>query len=90
MIDISDLRASINGKDVPEDIKARLLGLHEDNVHLKEQLKTSQDKLVKARAVTIPLHLSNAVQITAVFRSLSSHRTNYLKKKTQDLMLHLP
>lgn len=44
-----DLRASLSGKDVPEDIKARLLTLHEDNVVVKEQLKTAQDKLAKAR-----------------------------------------
>lgn len=47
----SDLRASLSGKDVPEDIKARLLAMHEDNVNVKEQLKTAQEKLVKARAV---------------------------------------
>jgi protein HOOK3 len=47
----SDLRASLSGKDVPEDIKARLLTLHEDNVVVKEQLKTAQDKLAKARQV---------------------------------------
>ncbi|KAG2157579.1 HOOK-domain-containing protein [Suillus bovinus] len=44
-----DLRASVSGKDVPEDIKAKLLALHEDNVVVKEQLKTTQDKLAKAR-----------------------------------------
>lgn len=48
--DFGDLRASISGKGVPEDVKSRVLGLHEDNVLLKEQLKTVQDKLTKARA----------------------------------------
>ena len=48
----SDLRASINGKDVPEDVKARLLKLHEENIVLKEQLSTSQSKLTKAKAVS--------------------------------------
>lgn len=48
---ISDLRASLSGKDIPEDIKARLLRMHEDNVQLQEQLKTAQEKLVKARTV---------------------------------------
>jgi protein HOOK3 len=47
----SDLRASMSGKGVPEDVKSRVLGLHEDNVQLREQLKTVQDKLTKARAV---------------------------------------
>ncbi|KAF8436897.1 HOOK-domain-containing protein [Boletus edulis BED1] len=46
---IGDLRASLSGKDVPEDIKARLLALHEENLNCKEQLKTTQDKLAKAK-----------------------------------------
>jgi hypothetical protein len=49
-----DLRASLSGKggkNVPEDVKAKLLSIHEENVILKEQLKTNNDKLVKARAV---------------------------------------
>jgi protein HOOK3 len=47
----SDLRSSMSGKGVPEDVKSRVLGLHEDNVQLREQLKTVQDKLTKARTV---------------------------------------
>lgn len=47
----SDLRATLNGKELPEDIKARLLKMHEDNVILKEQLSTTQSKLTKARNV---------------------------------------
>ncbi|RPD65844.1 HOOK-domain-containing protein [Lentinus tigrinus ALCF2SS1-7] len=47
---IGDLRASLSGKDVPEDIKQRMLALHEENVSLKEQYKTAQDKLAKAKA----------------------------------------
>ncbi|KAH9951485.1 HOOK-domain-containing protein [Amylocystis lapponica] len=46
---IGDLRASLSGKDVPEDIKARLLSLHEENINLKEHYKTAQEKLLKAR-----------------------------------------
>ncbi len=46
---ISDLRASLNGKGVPEDVKAKMLGLHEENVMLKESYKTAQDKLQKAK-----------------------------------------
>ncbi|KAF8837019.1 HOOK-domain-containing protein [Paxillus ammoniavirescens] len=49
--DFGDLRASLSGKDVPEDVKARLLALHEENLNVKEQLKTSQDKLGKAKAL---------------------------------------
>jgi len=48
--DFGDLRASLSGKDVPEHIKARLLAMHEENVSTKEQLKTVQEKLVRARA----------------------------------------
>ncbi|KAI1790752.1 HOOK-domain-containing protein [Ganoderma leucocontextum] len=47
---IGDLRASLSGKDVPEDIKQRMLGLHEENVSLKELHKTAQEKLIKAKA----------------------------------------
>ncbi|KAH9901630.1 HOOK-domain-containing protein [Cubamyces lactineus] len=47
---IGDLRASMSGKDLPEDIKQRMLALHEENISLKEQYKTAQEKLVKAKA----------------------------------------
>ncbi|KAI0721491.1 HOOK-domain-containing protein [Cerioporus squamosus] len=47
---MGDLRASLSGKDVPEDIKQRMLALHEENVSLREQYKTAQEKLVKAKA----------------------------------------
>ncbi|KAJ3737409.1 hypothetical protein DFJ43DRAFT_260414 [Lentinula guzmanii] len=48
--DFGDLRASLSGKDLPEDTKQRLLALHEDNVMLKESLKTTNEKLTKAKA----------------------------------------
>jgi protein HOOK3 len=48
---------------VPEDIKARLLAMHEENVNVKEQLKTAQEKLVKARAVCVKF-LPNAAYNT--------------------------
>ncbi|KZT20261.1 HOOK-domain-containing protein [Neolentinus lepideus HHB14362 ss-1] len=51
--DFGDLRATLSGKDLPEDIKSRLLALHEENITLKEQLKTSQEKLVKAKQVRV-------------------------------------
>jgi protein HOOK3 len=41
----------MSGKGVPEDVKSRVLGLHEDNVQLREQLKIVEDKLTKARTV---------------------------------------
>ena len=46
----SDLRATLSGKDLPEDIKSRLLAMHEENVNLKETNKTAQTQLQKARA----------------------------------------
>ncbi|KAI0646785.1 HOOK-domain-containing protein [Trametes meyenii] len=46
---IGDLRASMSGKDLPEDIKQRMLALHEENITLKEQYKTAQEKLLKAK-----------------------------------------
>ncbi|KAJ6513784.1 HOOK protein-domain-containing protein [Mycena vitilis] len=48
--DFGDLRASLSGKDLPEDIKSRLLALHEENVNLKESYKTAQAQLAKARS----------------------------------------
>ncbi|KAL7283162.1 hypothetical protein ACG7TL_002588 [Trametes sanguinea] len=47
---IGDLRASMSGRDLPEDIKQRMLALHEENVSIKEQYKTAQEKLLKAKA----------------------------------------
>jgi len=44
-----DLKASFAGKDLPEEVKTRLLGLHEENIQLKEQIKTSQEKLNRAK-----------------------------------------
>ncbi|KAF8185017.1 HOOK protein-domain-containing protein [Mycena galopus ATCC 62051] len=48
--DFGDLRASLSGKDLPEDIKSRLLALHEENLNLKESYKTAQAQLAKARS----------------------------------------
>jgi protein HOOK3 len=47
--DLSDLRATMSGRDIPEDIKSRLLGQHEDNVTMQEQVKTLNAQLLKAR-----------------------------------------
>ncbi|KAG9025244.1 hypothetical protein FRB95_010384 [Tulasnella sp. JGI-2019a] len=44
-----DLRAVISGKGLPEEAKAKLLAMHEDNVNLAETLKTTQQKLAKTR-----------------------------------------
>ncbi|CAE6375269.1 unnamed protein product [Rhizoctonia solani] len=45
-----DLRASLGGKELPEEAKAKFLSLHEETVQLKEQLKTLQERYQKARA----------------------------------------
>jgi hypothetical protein len=74
----SDLRASLSGKDVPEDIKARLLTLHEDNVVVKEQLKTAQDKLAKARQVRDTVE-DDCCSLSPAL-SLSSLRINFSRR----------
>lgn len=45
----SDLRATLAGKDLPEDVKQRLLAMHEENITLKDLYKTAQEKLAKAK-----------------------------------------
>ncbi len=47
--EFTDLRASFAGKDLPEEVKTRLLGLHEENIQLKEQIKTTNEKLNRAK-----------------------------------------
>ncbi|KAF8305336.1 hypothetical protein DL93DRAFT_358306 [Clavulina sp. PMI_390] len=47
----ADLRASLNGRDLPEDMKARLLALHEENLVLKEKNRSDREKLTKAKAL---------------------------------------
>lgn len=69
----------MSGKGVPEDVKSRVLGLHEDNVQLREQLKTVQDKLTKARTVRDFL-LVLAFPYFFITSSSSNRRINYLKK----------
>lgn len=70
-----DLRASISGKDVPEDIKARLLSLHEENIVIKEQYKTAQDKLTKAKAVRHEIRLDQLIVLNVSYSS-SSNKTS--------------
>jgi len=59
----SDLRVSISGKDLPEDIKSRLLALHEENVSLKESVRTAQEKLAKAKAVRLPVNVDLGIAL---------------------------
>lgn len=51
---------------MPEDIKQRMLALHEENVSVKEQYKTAQEKLVKAKAVHICATISLRHPLTLV------------------------
>ncbi len=48
---VSDLRLSVSSKDLPEDVKQRLLKLHEDNLQLQEHLNSLQEKFSKAKSV---------------------------------------
>ena len=75
----SDLRASLSGKDIPEDIKARLLRMHEDNVQLQEQLKTAQEKLVKARSVCAVTR-RDLFPMSNLAYSSSNSKTNYSRR----------
>lgn len=66
----SDLRATIAGKDLPEDIKQRLLSMHEENLNLKESHRTLLDKLTKAKQVIFLEFYSFTLQVTDPDRSL--------------------
>lgn len=47
------LRSALAGRDVPEDIKAQIMKLHEDNMNAREQLKVMTEKFNKAKAVRL-------------------------------------
>ncbi|KAH7107452.1 HOOK protein-domain-containing protein [Auriculariales sp. MPI-PUGE-AT-0066] len=49
--DFGDLRASLAGRDLPPDIKNRMLSQHEEIVRLSDAHKAAQDKLTKARTL---------------------------------------
>lgn len=40
--------------------------MHEDNIHLQEQTKTIQEKLVKARAVSNNIYIVRRMILTVV------------------------
>jgi protein HOOK3 len=44
------LRSTLAGKEIPEELKQRLLAMHEDNVLLREQVNSTNEKLTKAKA----------------------------------------
>ncbi|CAG8687283.1 15541_t:CDS:2, partial [Acaulospora colombiana] len=47
--ELGDLRMVLAGKDIPEDVKAKMMSLHEEASNAREQLKTANEKLTKAR-----------------------------------------
>ncbi|KAF9532408.1 HOOK protein-domain-containing protein [Crepidotus variabilis] len=47
--DMGDLRATLAGRDLPEDVKQKFLGMHEEILTLKESYKSAQEKLNKAK-----------------------------------------
>ena len=51
MVVFSDLRASLNGRDLPEEDKTRMLNMHEKIVRLEEEQRTTKEQLLRARAV---------------------------------------
>jgi protein HOOK3 len=51
--ELGDLRMVLAGKDIPEDVKSKIMSLHEENVLLKEQYKAANEKLAKARQVSV-------------------------------------
>lgn len=77
-----DLRMVLAGKDIPEDVKSKMMQLHEDNESLKEQLKTASEKLAKARHVS-PVFKMNTGQLPSL--SSSNPKTSYSERNTRRL-----
>lgn len=49
--EFSGLKMVLAGKDIPEEAKGRLMNLAAENEGLKDQLKTANEKLTKAKQV---------------------------------------
>ena len=58
--EMGDLRMVLAGKDIPEDVKSKMMALHEDAENFKEQLRVANEKLVKARQVSFQLALPSS------------------------------
>lgn len=68
--EFSDLRMILAGKDIPEDVKAKLMGINEENAGLKEQLKSANEKLAKARQVSVlPMKVANSHHFVQFIKS---------------------
>ncbi|KAH9483838.1 Protein Hook-like protein 1 [Psilocybe cubensis] len=64
--DFGDLRATLAGKDIPEDVKQKLLAMHEENLNLKLANKDIGEKLAKARQASHDM-LSQFVLVPYLF-----------------------
>jgi hypothetical protein len=76
-----------SGKDMPEDVQTRLLNLQEENVSLKEQVRSAHEKLLRAKSVCHAFKLHHfPVDISS---SSSSHKINCLRRsKLQSFLGH--
>jgi len=45
------MKSTLAGRDLPEDVKQRILSLHEEGQNLKDQNKSLTEKLNKAKQV---------------------------------------
>ena len=75
----------MNEKEPQGESKMRFLGHYKENLHLKEQLATTQAKLSKARAVRIPTLYS--IFLIPHLYSLSRPKINCSKKSKRARML---
>lgn len=66
----------MNGRDLPEEEKARILEMHEKIVRLEEECRTLKEQLLKAKAVRYFNALHRLLLICFV-PSLSKIKTNY-------------
>lgn len=83
--ELGDLRMILAGKDIPEDVKSKMMSLHEENVLMKEQYKTANEKLAKARQVSISFNTIHRSLISCHLNSLSSHKISCSGRNMQRL-----
>lgn len=79
---ISDLRKTVSGQDLPEDIKSRLIAMHEENVILRDSYKNAQEKLAKAKQVKSFGFLKLTVNRNHQYSSLKT-KISFSSKSTQ-------
>ena len=76
-----DLRMILAGKDIPEDVKSKMMQLHDDNESLKDQVKIASEKLAKARQVCHQPEYES--HLTILSTSLSNRKTSYSERNTR-------